>query len=307
MMWPLMKTSTDELFAHLDDKAKAMLELSDVERIQAIRAGSWIPLKSAKDTLAKMEELLTYPAVTRMPNLLLVGPSFSGKTSILDRFMSLHPPDFDPTAEVTIYPVVKIDAPPKPDISDFYSRILDALMSQYKPTAPAHQKYSQIKVLFRQMQVKVLIIDEIHHLIAGSSNRQREFRNALKSLGNETRICVVAAGIEEAYNAFNSDSQMSSRFVPIHLPNWRADSELGKLLATMERRMPLRRPSDLKSVEMVMDIAQRSEGTLGDVFDLVKEAGVDAIRSGEECITKDGLTRLGWVPPSKRKQYRRSV
>lgn len=302
-----MTTDTVDSYLHLADKARNLLGLSDAERILAIREGSWIPLKAAQAVLAKMEELLAYPTVTRMPNLLLVGPSFSGKTSILEQFISLHPPDFDPAAEVTIYPVVRVDAPPKPDISDFYSRILDALMSPYKPTAPAHQKYSQIKVLFRQMEVKVLIIDEIHHLIAGSTNRQREFRNALKSLGNEAKICIVAAGIEDAYNAFNSDPQMSSRFIPHHLPNWRADIELGRLLNTMERRMPLRRPSELNREDMMIEIADRSEGILGDVFDLVKEAGVDAIRSGEERITKDRLLKLDWVPPSKRRQYRRST
>ena len=302
-----MSTEVEQAFPHLNDHARSLIELSDTERIQAIRAGSWLPLEHAKSTLARMEELLTYPQVTRMPNLLLVGPSFSGKTSILERFVSLHPPDFDPAAEVTIYPVVKIDAPPKPDISDFYSRILDALMSEYKPTAPSHQKYSQIKVLFRQMQVKVLIIDEIHHLIAGSLNRQREFRNALKSLGNETKVCIVAAGIEEAYNAFNADPQMSSRFVPLTFPNWYISKELGGLLATLERRTPLKQPSQLKSAAMISEIAARSEGTLGDVFDLVKEAAVDAIRSGSEQITIEQLGKLNWTPPSRRKQHRRAI
>lgn len=292
---------------HLDDDARALLEGSDAQRIHSIRKHKWIPLKSSKAALEKMEDLLNYPVGTRTQNLLLVGPSFSGKTSILERFVELHPPDKAPTAELMTCPVMMINAPPKPDISDFYSRILDALFSPYKPTAPAHQKYSQIKVLFRSLEVKVLIIDEIHHLIAGSLNRQREFRNALKSLGNETKVCIIAAGIEDAYNAFNADPQMSSRFMPYHLPNWRADLQLGKLLATLEKRMPLKKASELNSEEMVLEIASRSEGILGDVFDLVKEAGVDAIRSGQEQITKAQLTKLDWIPPSKRKLYRRSA
>ncbi len=151
------------------------------------------PLEHADATLKKLEELLDWPQVTRMPCYLLVGPSYSGKTSILEHFVRRHPPDLDPLQEVTRYPVVMIDAPPKPDLSDFYSRILDALMTAYKPTAPVHAKYSQVKHLFGQLGVKVLVIDEIHHLIAGSLNRQREFRNALKSLSNEAKISIVAA------------------------------------------------------------------------------------------------------------------
>jgi hypothetical protein len=205
-------------YFHLNEAASALVGRSDEERIYAIREGTWLGYKDAKRILARMEELLIYPRITRMPNMLLVAPSFNGKTSILKRFMSQHPPDLDAANEVTICPVVMVEAPPKPDISDFYTRILDALMAPYKPTASVTEKYSQIKRLFRQMDVKMLIVDEIHHLIAGSLNRQQEFRNALKSLGNETMVTIVAAGIEDAHNAFNTDPQMSSRFTPEELP-----------------------------------------------------------------------------------------
>jgi hypothetical protein len=292
-------------YPHLNEAAIALLERSDEERIFAIREGSWLPYKDTKRILARMEELLDYPRITRMPCMLLVAPSFNGKTSILERFLSLHPPDTDPEGEVTICPVVMVEAPPAPDISDFYTRILDVLMAPYKPTASVTEKYSQIKRLFRQMGVRMLIVDEIHHLIAGSLNRQKMFRNALKSLGNETKVCIVAAGIEDAYNAFNTDPQMSSRFTPEELPAWKANNEFGSLLATLELRAPLKQLSNLKEPAMMLAIHTRSEGTLGDMCDLVKELAVDAIRSKAERITLDRVNSLAWVPPSKRKQYKR--
>ena len=299
-----MKTTTND-YSHLNETAKVLAERSDEERIYAIREGTWLGYKDAKRILAKMEDLLNYPRITRMPNMLLVAPSFNGKTSILQRFLSLHQPDLDPTNEITICPVIMVESPPKPDISDFYTRILDVLMTPYKPTASVSEKYSQIKRLFRQMEVKMLNVDEIHHLIAGSLNRQQEFRNALKSLGNETMVTIVAAGIEDAYNAFNTDPQMSSRFTPEELPLWKANNEFGSLLATLEMRMPLRRASNLKDPAMMLAIHTRSEGTLGDMCDLVKELAVDAIRNKTECITLERVNSLQWIPPSKRKQYRR--
>jgi hypothetical protein len=240
-----------------------------------------------------------------MPNMLLVAPSFNGKTSILDRFLSLHPPDLDPEGDVTICHVLMIEAPIKPDVSAFYRNILDALFAPYKPTASAIEKYSLVKHLFRQMGVRMLIVDEIHHLIAGSLNRQREFRNALKSLGNETGVVLVGAGIEDAYNAFNTDPQMASRFTPEELPTWRPNNEFGSLLATLELRSPLKLASNLKAPDMMLAIHTRSEGTLGDMCDLVKELAVDAIRTKVEQITLDRVNSLPWVPPSKRKQFKR--
>lgn len=292
-------------FSHLNEAARALLDVSDEERIRAIRSGTWLGYPRAKEILARMEDLLDYPRVTRMPNMLLVAPSFNGKTSILERFLSQHPPDLDPAGEATICPVVMVESPPNPDTSSFYSRILDALMAPYKPTASAQEKNSQVKLLFKQMDVKMLIVDEIHHLIAGSLNRQKDFRNALKSLGNETKVVIVAAGIEDAYNAFNTDPQMSSRFMPEELPLWRADRQFGALLATLELRTPLGKPSNLKEPAKMLEIHTRSEGTLGDMCDLFKELAVDAIRSKAEEITLERIRSLRWVPPSRRKLHRR--
>ncbi len=219
--------------------------------------------------------------------MLVVGPAFSGKTSIAEHFVAAHPPDLSPENETTTAPVIMIDAPPKPDLSDFYSRILDKLMAPYKPTAAPAEKYSQVKRLFGELGVKMLIIDEIHHLIAGSLNKQREFRNAIKSLSNETKVSLIALGIEEARTAIYSDEQFSSRFVPFELPTWSNDKAFARLLRTLERRTPLRKPSNLGSADMANVIFAKSESNLGDIFDLVKEAcwhscATDAQRSGSK-------------------------
>lgn len=301
-----MTTTTEsESLAHLDEKAQQKLLLTDSERIQTIRVGTWVGIEQVKDVVDRLEDMLSMPEVTRPPCMLVVGPAFSGKTSIAEHFVAMHPPDLNPDNETTVAPVVMIDAPPKPDLSDFYSRILDRLMAAYKPTASSHEKYAQVKRLFRELGVKMLIIDEIHHLIAGSLNRQREFRNSIKSLSNETKVSLVVLGIEEARTAIYSDEQFSSRFIPYELPMWSNDRAFNRLLRTMERRTPLRKPSNLGTPDMANAIFAKSECNLGDIFDLVKEASVKAIRDGTECITRELLESMKWVPPSKRKLFRR--
>lgn len=131
--------STENPYLHLNDASRALVERSDDERIFVIREGSWLGYKDAKRVLARMEELLAYPRITRMPNMLLVAPSFNGKTSILRRFMSLHPPDLDPEGEVTICPVVMVEAPPKPDISDFYNHQAVPVCALHMPWVLCHR------------------------------------------------------------------------------------------------------------------------------------------------------------------------
>ncbi|MFN7473782.1 MAG: TniB family NTP-binding protein [Burkholderiales bacterium] len=298
-------TASKAEFPHLKGKSQEAILAPDAERIRFIQQGTWIGYDRAKEAIEELETLLAYPPTTRMPNMLLVAPSFNGKTSILKHFQAKHPADIDPEGEATICAVVFAESPPKPDISALYSRILEALMAPFKSTARAEDKYAQIKQLFRKMRVRMLILDEIHHLITGSTSRQQEYRNALKSLGNETQIVIVAAGIEDAYNAFNADPQMSSRFTPFELPTWKLDHELARMLATLETRLPLKKPSDLKSEALMLAIYDRSEGTLGDICDLVKVLAVDAIKSGKEQILFDRVGKIRWTPPSRRKQYKR--
>jgi hypothetical protein len=303
---PWLKKMTDQGdFPHLNNAAKAVIHKTDKERIHFIRTGTWLNYKRAKEIRDRLEELLEYPRITRMPNMLLVAPSFNGKTSILEHFLDRHQPDLDPNSEVTNCPVIMVESPATPEVSAFYSQILDALVAQYRPRASSQEKKSQIKHLFKQLGVKMLLIDEIHHLIAGSLNRQKEFRNALKSLGNETKVAIVAAGTEDSYNAFASDPQMSSRFTPEELPRWQAGPEFGSLLATLEQRTPLKKPSNLKDAAIMLEMHTRSEGTLGDLCDFFKELAVEAIRSKEEKITLDSIRSLRWVPPSRRKQHSR--
>jgi hypothetical protein len=104
---------------------------------------------------------------------------------------------------------------------------------------------------------------------------------------------------------FAQDEQMSSRFKPLRMPRWTPGANLGSLLATLENRTPLRKPSDLKSQKMMAEISKRAEGSLGDTCDLVRECAIAAIRdpAKPERITLDQIKKLDWVPPTKRKLF----
>jgi hypothetical protein len=84
---------------YLNESAKAALALSDQERIDFIRRPRWIGYTKAKEVIAQLENLLTYPKIHRMPNLLLVGETNNGKTVIVNRFHQLHPVINDPDRE----------------------------------------------------------------------------------------------------------------------------------------------------------------------------------------------------------------
>lgn len=292
----------DPIYSHLSKSASEMVNQSDESRILAIKTGTWITYTRAKQLLAQMEDLFEHPRIIRMPNMLIVGPSNNGKTQILRRFEQNHKPDPNPDGDYSIVPVLFVEAPSKPDIGAFYDKILEAVWQPYSIRAKDSDKEREVKKILRSIQLKVLMIDEIQHIIAGSQTKQREFRNSLKSLGNELQISIICAGVNEAFNAFNTDEQLSNRFEPELLPKWSLNNEYGDLLESFERRLPLKKPSNLRgNSALAQKVLWMSEGILGEIHEVLKRSAILAIKNKSEQITLDTVEKIRWTQPSKRK------
>ena len=63
-------------------------------------------------------------------------------------------------------------------------------------------------VLLREVGARMLVVDELHNVLAGRGDTRREFLNLLRFLGNELRIPLVGVGTREAYLAVRSDDQL---------------------------------------------------------------------------------------------------
>lgn len=287
--------------SHVNESIAKELQLSPEERISSIRSPRWIGYPRAKNVLDKLEDLLSHPKTHRMPNLLLVGDTNNGKTMIVQRFCHIHEPHDNPKEEEIYIPVLDIQAPPVPSESRFYNSILDRLFAPYKKSDRVDRKLAQVLKLLRFIDVKMLIIDEIHHLLAGPMNTQRSFLNVIKYLGNELQIPIVAVGTFDAFRALQTDPQLSNRFEPVVLKKWTLDKDFLRLLISFERMIPLKNPSELHNLEIAKQIFSMSEGYIGEISQIIQRAAVLAIQKGSEIISPSILKSIDWVPPSKRK------
>ena len=283
--------------------AHAALELPDADRILFLRQPRWIGYGRTKSILARFEQLLHHPRTERMPNLLLVGETNNGKTTLVERFARLHPRVDREAEEHAIVPVVLVQAPPVPEEGRFYNAVLESLGAPYRASATASVRQVQVLRLLKEVQSKMLIIDELHHLLAGSAVRQRQFLNVLKYLGNELRIPMVGVGTAEAIRAVASDPQLANRFEPVALRRWELNEEFFRLLASFERLLPLRKPSSLTDARVAGKLMAMCEGTIGELQRLLAAAVEEAIVAGHERIDLDVLAGLEWRVPSERARY----
>jgi len=272
------------------------------ERVETIRSGRWIRYSRAEQILARLEALFTTPRSHRMPNLLLVGETNNGKTMIVNRFVKRHPPMANVDGDASCVPVFSMQAPPVPDEGRFYNAILSGIFVPFKLSARVDQKQFQVLRVLPQVGVRMLIIDEIHHVLAGTMLKQRHFLNVIKHLGNELQIPIVGVGTRDAFNAIHSDPQLANRFEPAILPRWQDDDELLRLLSSFEQALPLLHSSGLTKRSIALKILSLSEGTIGEISTLLTRAALYAIDNGTERITPTALERCGYVAPSQRKR-----
>lgn len=274
---------------HALEPENARLARAHVER--------WIHYRLAGLALDWLQWLLDYPECARMPCLLLYGDSGMGKTKIIEKFLRDHQPVFDFKEGVEHRPVVSMQMPPTPDPRFFYAQLLKAIHAPFS-NSDTHTGLATLSVrLLTHLRPRLLIVDEIHHLLAGTPRQQRHALNTLKFLANELRVAVVAVGTHDALHAMQSDAQIASRFKPFELPRWTETEEFRALLGAFEQLLPLQKPSGLTDQQMVRRILKQSDGITGRVVSLLCTATEHAILDGSERIDTEKLALAENPPP----------
>lgn len=280
-----------------------LLDQSNEERIARIRRERWIGYPAATKAVERLTALLTWPARQRMPNLLIIGPTNNGKSMIVERFRRLHTPTTDSDAEIEAIPIVAMQMPADPSASRFYGMLLSTVGVPLKYSGRRTQALEhQALGILRTVGARMLLIDELHNVLAGSPKAQREFLNLLRFLGNELRIPIVGVGTKEAYLAIRSDDQLENRFEPLVLPQWKSDENMRSLLASFSEAFPLKRKSHLGTKEMAEYVISRTDGTIGEIAKFLSAAAILAIETGEEALTSKILARTDYQSPTERRR-----
>ena len=235
-----------------------------------------------------------------MPNLLLIGPTNNGKSMVIEKFRRLHPAVSLPDREQI--PVLVAQMPSEPSVSRFYVALQAAMGAPSRPRQRIAELEQSTLALLRAVGVKVLVIDELHNVLAGRGDTRREFLNLIRFLGNELRIPLVGVGTKDAYLAIRSDDQLENRFEPFPLPKWEPGPEACSLLASFAAAFPLRRPSPIATEEMASYLLARCEGTIGELARLLAAAAEAAIETGEESINQASLLAAPYIGPSERRR-----
>jgi GTPase SAR1 family protein len=294
----------------LTEETKKILNSSDEERIKYINEEYWIDYPIAQNILEKMEDIYDFGyGKTRHISILLVGGSNNGKTSLLKQFLEKHPPyDYNIDGEQPDWitdeffdkytgigrPVLYVISPTEPSESRLYSIILEQLNIPYKTRDSLDVKAKLVEYYLKALNVRVLIIDEIHNILNGSPARQKQIMSAIRDLSSKLTMPVILAGVKEALRAVNTEDQISSRYRPEYLTKWKMDKDYISLLATIVSKLPLKKQSTIINKEDAQEILELCNGYIGEIVNLIKAAAIHAIKTGSERVTIKEIQECGF-------------
>src|SRR5271170_8010567 len=228
-----------------------------------------------------------------MPSVAIYGDSGMGKTMIMERFRDDNPPGFDRVTGRLRTPVLAMEMVGKPGERRFYAELLSLLEAPQSPRADIVQMEQSALRLLASIGVQVLVIDEVHNILAGSHREQRVVLNTLRFISNRLKISLVCFGVNDAREAISGDVQLARRFDEFSLYRWEANEQFENLIASILRNTPLRHPTVL-TPKSLRRILQTTGGITASIFKLINGLAAEAVESGAERITDEAVAN--WRP-----------
>jgi len=275
---------------HLTDDAGAALAESIDERSYFIRSKRWVAYPKAIEILGHLNDLLKHPRTTRMPSLAVYGDSGMGKSMLVEKFKDDYALSTREKPRAPRSKLLVVELAGRPNERRLFAQILAVLGAPQNPRATIVELERTTVRLLGDLGVQVLVLDEIHNVLAASWREQRVVFNTLRYLSNELKLSLVCFGIMEARQAINGDVQLARRFDSVSLPRWVAGKEFEQLVLAIVRNLPLKEPSVL-TVKGLRRILLASDGVSARIFRMLNDVAIEAIETGMERITDEALER----------------
>lgn len=229
--------------------------------------------------------------------VLLSGPSGSGKSALLRRWMSKFPAQQTPIGDRQ--EILYVEVPARCTTKNLAENMLRALNLPESLAGKGTEValMERVKHHLRHQEVKVIILDEVQHLIdSGSRNvifRASEF---VKSLLNAAICPVVLAGMPEATAIFSENEQLKRRAFgqyALNAFNWEDSGQRNvfrAVLAAYEEQLPLAVPSNLgRDKSLAFRLHCFSGGKVGRAIDFLYAATINALETSASNLSMEVL------------------
>lgn len=220
------------------------------------------------------------------PCLVILGNTGAGKTTLIDTWLENAPLSNTETPEGSIIPYLYVLVPSSLKKKAALSAFLRALHDPNPSRGTEWYMITHIPDLIRKCKVQLIFVDEFQHLVDKDTRKVvHGIADFLKDLINQTNVPMILVGkLGEAELILQSNSQLDRRVgTPLVLPpfEWgrvrpETIKEFRTLMRDIDRALPLD-PAGLESEEMAFRFFYASDGYLGWIMEIIREAAIRAI------------------------------
>ena len=214
----------------------------------------------------------------------IVGESRTGKSIACEAYFYRNKPQLD-IGKRPIVPVVYIQPPQKCSPKDLFREIIEFLKHRATRGTVADFRGRANDVL-KGCEVEILIIDEADRLKPETFADVRDFYDKLA-------IPVVLVGTDRLDAVIKRDEQVYNRFRACHRFGKLSGMEFLKTVKIWEETV-LKLPvaSNLTQKKMQTILLQATEGYIGRLDEVLREAAIRSLTQGLKKITKDTLQEV---------------
>lgn len=275
-------------------------------RVHALR----VQFPSRGIVLGLLERCLADSEYSADPKCLFIGGhTGAGKSSLIDAFIARYPRINGETVDTI--PVLAAAIPAVATTKGTVSSLLAALGDSKAYQGELARLTGRLLHYLRVCRVRIIIVDEFQHVIDRDSSKVlARTADLLKTIVNQSHIPLVLVGLPHSERILEENPQLSRRFSRRTLlsgfgfktPEQR--KEFRKLLELIDRNLPFAVSAGLDHPETAEWFFKHTQGTLGLVMMLVREAAERAIDRGADRIERNDLiaalaqTRTKPIPPS---------
>lgn len=235
-------------------------------------------------------------------NILLVGQSGTGKTTLKNRFLTEYPPVTK--RDRIIRPILAIDTPALPTVKNVAEAMLVELGDPAFARGSAIDKTSRILRYLEISEVRMLILDETQHFIdQGNVRTPREVSDWLKSLIDKARISAVLIGLPRTAELLDVNEQLRRRFnerivlEPFNLSDAKSLSGFISFLIEADKLIALPERCEFRDKDLLKRIHFATNGIVDYVIKLFLGAYEIALQKGLNslspiCFEESFATRI---------------
>lgn len=248
----------------------------------------------AHNALCKMLLFGGTPAGGRF--MLLTGESRTGKTHAVRLFAYNHPASFIDGSKHE--PVVHLELQGKATESGTATQMLAALSDLKPRQGTVEQKHARVVKHIRTLGVKLLIVDEAHHLVErkpGQQNRLYAATESFKYISNVTGCSMVFVGIPAIESIVEVNDQFAQRtthcirITEYDLTDPDDLEDYGDIVREMCGMLPIKVDAQLLDDAVMPEWHLATRGRIGNLSELLRASAVYAFYAGQKVIDLDAL------------------